>query len=59
MLAAIQYEFQQYKLEDLMNFNMYTIYYLFGYVGQIANYHVGSMAYAMGNTKKYKYFIDK
>ena len=62
MLAAILYEFQQYTLKDLFELNIYTIYYLFGYVGKISNYEISRIAYATGNFKKgkkLKYFIEK
>jgi len=62
MLAAILYEFPQYTLEDLFELNIYTIYYLFGYVGKIANYEVSKIAAGNGNlkkSKKHKYFIEK
>jgi len=62
MLVSIIYEFPQYTLEDLFELNIYTIYYLFGYVGKIANYQVSQIAYATGNFKKgkkHKYFIEK
>lgn len=59
MIAAILYEFPQYKIADIMNMNLYTFYFLFGNVGRISNYEVTRMAYANGLTKKYKYFIEK
>jgi hypothetical protein len=59
MLIAILYEFPQYKLEDLWNLNLYTIYYLFSYIGKIANYEVSKIAAGTGNAKRHKYFIEK
>ncbi|RLI49298.1 hypothetical protein DRO61_05260 [Candidatus Bathyarchaeota archaeon] len=62
MLVSILYEFQQYSLEDLFELNIYTIYYLFGYVGKIANYEVSKIAFGTGNYKrgkKHKYFVEK
>jgi len=62
MLASILYEYQQYTLKDLFELNIYTIYYLFGYVGKIANYEVSKIAAGNGNlkkSKKHKYFIEK
>lgn len=58
MIAAILYEFPQYKIEDLMKLNLYTIYYLFKYVGKIANYEVSKIAAGNGLSKKYSYFIE-
>lgn len=61
MLASIIYEFPQYTLEDLFELNIYTIYYLFGYVGKIANYEVSKIAAGNGNlkkSKKHKYFAE-
>lgn len=59
LFAAILYEFPQYKLEDIFKLNIYTFYYLFGYVGKIANYEVSQIAAGNGLTKKHKYFIEK
>lgn len=59
ILAAILYEFPQYKLNDLFKLNIFTFYYLFRYVGRIANYEVSKIAAGNGLTKKHKYFIDK
>lgn len=59
MFASIIYEFPQYKLEDLFKLNIYTFYYLFKYVGKIANYEVSKIAAGNGLTKKHKYFIEK
>ena len=59
LFAAILYEFPQYKIEDLMQMNLYTIYYLFKYVGKIANYEVSKIAAGNGLAKKHKYFIEK
>lgn len=59
LLIAILYEFQQYKIQDLMSMNLYTIYYLFKYVGKIANYEVSKIAAGNGLAKKHKYFIEK
>lgn len=59
IIAAILYEFSQYKIEDLMSMNLYTIYYLFRYVGKIANYEVSQIAAGNGLAKKHKYFIEK
>lgn len=60
MLAGILYEFPQYKLEDLFNLNLYCIYYLFRYVGKIANYEISKIAYGNGLMKKgtHKHFIE-
>lgn len=61
MLISIVYTFPQYKMSDLFGLNIYTIYYLFGYVGKISNYEVEKIAYANGNFKKgkkLKYFIE-
>lgn len=59
MFAAILYEFPQYKLEDVFELNIYTLNYLFKQIGKIANYEVNQLAYAFGNSKKFKYFIEK
>jgi vesicle coat complex subunit len=59
MLAAVLYEFPQYKLHDLFDLNIYTLHYLFRYVGKIANYEVSKIAAGNGLTKKHKYFIEK
>lgn len=59
MLVAILYEFPQYQLKDLFQLNVYTIYYLFKYVGKIANYEVSKIAAGNGLAKKHKYFIEK
>jgi len=59
MLAAVIYEFPQYKLHDLFDLNIYTLHYLFRYVGKIANYEVSKIAAGNGLTKKHKYFIEK
>ena len=60
ILAAILYEFPQYKLEDLFKMNLHSIYYLFGYVWKIANYEVNKIALGNGLLKnnKFKYFIE-
>jgi hypothetical protein len=59
MFVALLYEFPQYKLEDLFELNIYTFYYLFKYVGKIANYEVSKIAAGNGLAKKHKYFIEK
>jgi hypothetical protein len=59
MIIAILYEYQQYKIEDIMKMNIYTFNYLFKYIGKIANYEVSKIAMGNGNTKKHKYFIEK
>ena len=59
IMAAILYEFPQYQLTDLFKLNIFTFYYLFRYVGRIANYEVSKIAAGNGLTKKHKYFIDK
>ncbi len=59
IVSAILYEFQQYKIEDLMKMNLYTIYFLFKSVGKIANYEVSKIASGNGLAKKHKYFIEK
>jgi hypothetical protein len=59
IFAALLYEFPQYKLEDLFELNIYTFYYLFRYVGKIANYEVSKVAAGNGLAKKHKYFIEK
>jgi hypothetical protein len=59
LFAAILYEFPQYKLEDIFELNIYTFYYLFKYVGRIANYEVSKIAAGNGLAKKHKYFIEK
>ncbi len=59
MFAALLYEYPQYKMEDLFELNIYTFYYLFKYVGKIANYEVSKIAAGNGLTKKHKYFIEK
>lgn len=59
VFAAIIYEFPQYKLEDLFELNIYNFYYLFKYVGKIANYEVSKIAAGNGLAKKHKYFIEK
>jgi hypothetical protein len=59
MFAALLYEFPQYKLQDLFELNIYTFYYLFKYVGKIANYEVSKIAAGNGLAKKHKYFIEK
>jgi len=58
-IAAIIYEFPQYKIEDLFELNIYNFYYLFKYVGKIANYEVSKIAAGNGLSKKHKYFIEK
>lgn len=58
-IAAILYEFPQYKIEDLFELNIYNFYYLFKYVGKIANYEVSKIAAGNGLSKKHKYFIEK
>lgn len=59
LLASLIYEFPQYKLEDLFKLNIFTIHYLFKYVGKIANYEVSKIAAGNGLVKKHKYFIEK
>ena len=59
IFAALLYEYPQYKMEDLFELNIYTFYYLFKYVGKIANYEVSKIAAGNGLTKKHKYFIEK
>lgn len=59
IFAALLYEFPQYKMQDLFELNIYTFYYLFKYVGKIANYEVSKIAAGNGLTKKHKYFIEK
>jgi hypothetical protein len=59
MFAAIIYEFPQYQLKDLFELNIFTFYYLFKYVGKIANYEVSKIAAGNGLAKKHKYFIEK
>ena len=59
MFAALLYEYPQYKMEDLFELNIYTFYYLFKYVGKIANYEVSKIAAGNGLSKKHKYFIEK
>lgn len=59
MFAALLYEFPQYQLKDLFELNVYTFYYLFKYVGKIANYEVSKIAAGNGLVKKHKYFIEK
>ncbi len=59
IFAALLYEFPQYKLEDLFELNIFTFYYLFKYVGKIANYEVSKVAAGNGLAKKHKYFIEK
>lgn len=59
LLASLIYEFPQYKLEDLFRLNIFTIHYLFKYVGKIANYEVSKIAAGNGLVKKHKYFIEK
>lgn len=59
MFAALLYEYPQYKMQDLFELNIYTFYYLFKYVGKIANYEVSKIAAGNGLTKKHKYFIEK
>ena len=60
LFAALLYEFPQYKIEDLFGLNIYTFYYLFRYVGKIANYEVSKIAYGNGLLKKgkHKHFIE-
>ena len=59
IFAALLYEFPQYQLKDLFELNIYTFYYLFKYVGKIANYEVSKVAAGNGLAKKHKYFIEK
>lgn len=59
IIAGIVYEFPQYKVKDLFDLNIYTFYYLFQYVGKIANYEVSKIAAGNGLSKKHKYFIEK
>ena len=60
MLGGILYEFPQYKLEDLFELNLYTVYYLFSFVGKIANYEISKIAYGNGLLKrgKHKHFTE-
>jgi hypothetical protein len=61
IIAAILYEFPQYKISDVLDMNLFTLYYLFKYVGKIANYEVNKIAFGNGLVKKgqkIKYFID-
>lgn len=60
MIAAVLYEFPQYKIEDLLEMNLYTFYFLFGYVGRIANYEISKIAVGQGLLKgnKHKYFTE-
>ena len=58
MLVSILYEFPQYKMEDLFNMNLYTIYYLYKNVGKIANYEVMKIAAGNGLAKDFKYFTE-
>lgn len=59
VIAAIIYEFPQYKIEDVFNLNIFTFNYLVKYIGKIANYEVSKIAAGNGLTKKHKYFIEK
>jgi hypothetical protein len=59
MIASVIYEFPQYKLEDVFELNLYTLNYLFKYIGKIANYEVSKIAAGNGLSKKHKYFIEK
>jgi hypothetical protein len=59
IIAAIIYEYPQYKLEDVFELNIYTLNYLFKYIGKIANYEVSKIAAGNGLSKKHKYFIEK
>ena len=59
MFAALLYEYPQYKMQDLFELNIHTFYYLFRYVGKIANYEVSKIAAGNGLSKKHKYFIEK
>lgn len=59
ILAALIYEYPQYKLKDLFELNMYAFNYLNKYIGKIANYEVSKIAAGNGLTKKHKYFIEK
>jgi len=59
IITAILYEFPQYKIAEILNMNLYTVYYLFGIVGKIANYEVSKIAAGNGLAKKHKYLIDK
>lgn len=59
MIAAIIYEYPQYKIEDVFELNIHTFYYLFKYIGKIANYEVSKIAAGNGLSKKHKYFIEK
>jgi len=60
IIAGISYYFPQYKIIDIFEMNLYTIYYLFKYVGKIANYEVSVIATGNGLDKKnkHKHFID-
>lgn len=58
MIAALLYEYPQFKINDLFNMNMYTIQYLYSYVGKIANYEVMKVAAGNGLAKKFKYFTE-
>lgn len=57
MIAAILYEFPQYKIEDILKLNVYTLYYLLRYIGKIADYEISQIAAGNGLSKKHKYFI--
>ena len=62
LFASILYEFPQYKLKDIYELNLYTFYYLIGYIGKIENYEVEKISAGNGllkKGKKLKYFIDK
>ncbi len=59
MMISLIYEFPQYKLEDLYELNLYTVYFMYKNISKITNYEVSRMAYANGHIKKFKYFTDK
>ena len=59
IITAVLYEFPQYKIIEILEMNLYTVYFLFGIVGKIANYEVSKIAAGNGLTKKHKYLIEK
>lgn len=59
MCAGILYHFQQFKLKDLFELNLYTFNYLFSQIGKITSYEVNKAMFAAGNTKTLKHFIEK
>ena len=61
IIISILYQFPQYKIKDIMEMNLTTIYYIFSYIGKISNYEISAIAVGNGLIKgsKHKYFTEK